>query len=120
MNTKHRDFIDGARDSVPILLGVIPFAMICSVAAVSVGLTPFEVEPGTAFDTKQHQVSDGVEAPEGAQIAAIAALAFLAGLDIHAARNPPAMSAKGAIIPASHWGPGAFESYERTELSPIE
>jgi len=42
METKHRDFIDGARDSLPILLGVVPFAMICSVAAVSVGLTPFE------------------------------------------------------------------------------
>ena len=42
MNSKHRDFITGARDSLPILLGVVPFAMICSVAAVSVGLTPFE------------------------------------------------------------------------------
>ena len=42
MNNKHRDFIAGARHSLPILLGVGPFAMICSVAAVSVGLTPFE------------------------------------------------------------------------------
>ncbi len=42
MKTTHRDFITGARDTVPILLGVVPFAMICSVAAVSVGLTPFE------------------------------------------------------------------------------
>ncbi len=42
MKTKHRDFITGARDTLPILLGVAPFAMICSVAAVSVGLTPFE------------------------------------------------------------------------------
>jgi predicted branched-subunit amino acid permease len=42
MKTTHRDFIDGARGALPILLGVIPFAMICSVAAVSVGLTPFE------------------------------------------------------------------------------
>jgi len=42
MKDTHRDFITGARDSLPILLGVVPFAMICSVAAVSVGLTPFE------------------------------------------------------------------------------
>lgn len=42
METKQRDFITGARDSLPILLGVVPFALICSVAAVSVGLTPFE------------------------------------------------------------------------------
>ena len=42
MQNKHRDFIDGARDSLPILLGVVPFALICSVAAVSVGLTPYE------------------------------------------------------------------------------
>ena len=32
----------GARDTLPILLGVVPFATICGVAAVSVGLTPFE------------------------------------------------------------------------------
>jgi predicted branched-subunit amino acid permease len=37
-----RDFIAGARDTLPILLGVVPFATICGVAAVSVGLTPFE------------------------------------------------------------------------------
>jgi predicted branched-subunit amino acid permease len=37
-----RDFIAGARDTFPILLGVVPFATICGVAAVSVGLTPFE------------------------------------------------------------------------------
>jgi len=42
MESKHRDFIAGARDALPILLGVVPFAMICSVAAISVGLTPFE------------------------------------------------------------------------------
>ena len=42
MKTTHRDFIDGVRGALPILLGVVPFAMICSVAAVSVGLTPFE------------------------------------------------------------------------------
>lgn len=42
MKTKHRDFITGAHDSLPILLGVVPFAMICSVAAVSVGLTPIQ------------------------------------------------------------------------------
>lgn len=42
MKSTHRDFITGARDTLPILLGVVPFAMICSVAAVSVGLTPLE------------------------------------------------------------------------------
>lgn len=42
MRPIYRDFITGARDSLPILLGVVPFALICSVAAVSVGLTPFE------------------------------------------------------------------------------
>jgi len=42
LKNTHRDFIIGARNSLPILLGVVPFAMICSVAAVSVGLTPFE------------------------------------------------------------------------------
>jgi predicted branched-subunit amino acid permease len=42
MKSIHRDFFTGARDSLPILLGVVPFALICSVAAVSVGLTPVE------------------------------------------------------------------------------
>lgn len=42
MKKTHQDFIDGARGALPILLGVVPFAMICSVAAVSVGLTPLE------------------------------------------------------------------------------
>ena len=42
MKSQHQDFIDGARDALPILLGVVPFAMICSVAAVSVGLTATE------------------------------------------------------------------------------
>jgi predicted branched-subunit amino acid permease len=42
MKSTHRDFIAGASGALPILLGVVPFAMICSVAAVSVGLTPLE------------------------------------------------------------------------------
>lgn len=42
MESKRLDFITGVRDSMPILLGVVPFAMICSVAAVSVGLTSVE------------------------------------------------------------------------------
>ncbi|MBL6962099.1 MAG: AzlC family ABC transporter permease, partial [Anaerolineales bacterium] len=42
MQAKQQDFFTGAQDSLPILLGVVPFALICSVAAVSVGLTPFE------------------------------------------------------------------------------
>ena len=42
MKTRQQDFISGVRDALPILLGVVPFATICSVAAVSVGLTPFQ------------------------------------------------------------------------------
>lgn len=37
-----KDFFAGARAAAPILLGVVPFAMVCGVAAISVGLTPFE------------------------------------------------------------------------------
>lgn len=35
----NRDFVAGIRGSLPILIGVIPFAMITGVGAVSVGLT---------------------------------------------------------------------------------
>ncbi|MFN2152746.1 MAG: AzlC family ABC transporter permease [Anaerolineales bacterium] len=42
MKKIRQDFIAGARDTLPILLGVVPFATICGVAAVNVGLTPFE------------------------------------------------------------------------------
>ena len=38
----NKDFLAGARGALPILIGVIPFAMISGVAAVSVGLTFFE------------------------------------------------------------------------------
>ncbi|MFN8414667.1 MAG: AzlC family ABC transporter permease [Anaerolineales bacterium] len=38
----NKDFYAGARGAFPILIGVIPFAMISGVAAVSVGLTFFE------------------------------------------------------------------------------
>lgn len=38
----NKDFVAGARGALPILIGVIPFAMISGVAAVSVGLTLFE------------------------------------------------------------------------------
>ncbi len=38
----NKDFVAGARGALPILIGVIPFAMITGVAAVSVGLTFFE------------------------------------------------------------------------------
>ncbi len=38
----NQDFFAGARAALPILLGVVPFATISGVAAVSVGLTPFE------------------------------------------------------------------------------
>jgi len=36
------DFLAGARAALPILLGVIPFAMITGVSAVGVGLSPFD------------------------------------------------------------------------------
>ncbi len=42
MKSKYQDFSAGARGALPILLGVIPFAMICSVGAIDVGLSPFE------------------------------------------------------------------------------
>ncbi len=38
----NKDFIAGVRGTLPILIGVIPFAMITGVAAASVGLTFFE------------------------------------------------------------------------------
>lgn len=38
----NKDFIAGMQGALPILIGVIPFAMISGVAAVSVGLTFFE------------------------------------------------------------------------------
>lgn len=42
MMRMNKDFIAGARGSLPILIGVIPFAMITGVAAASVGLTLIE------------------------------------------------------------------------------
>lgn len=42
MNKINRDFFAGARAATPILLGVVPFAMISGAAAVSVGLTVFQ------------------------------------------------------------------------------
>ena len=36
------DFLIGARAALPILLGVVPFAMITGVAAVGVGLSPWD------------------------------------------------------------------------------
>jgi 4-azaleucine resistance transporter AzlC len=38
----NKDFLAGAKGALPILIGVIPFAMISGVGAVSVGLTFFE------------------------------------------------------------------------------
>ncbi|MFH2103941.1 MAG: AzlC family ABC transporter permease [Chloroflexota bacterium] len=42
MKDVYQDVIAGARAMTPILLGVVPFAMVTGVAAVSVGLTPVE------------------------------------------------------------------------------
>jgi predicted branched-subunit amino acid permease len=38
----NKDFFAGVRGALPILIGVIPFAMVSGVAAASVGLTLFE------------------------------------------------------------------------------
>jgi 4-azaleucine resistance transporter AzlC len=38
----HPDFVAGMRAILPILLGVVPFAMITGVGAVSVGMTPLD------------------------------------------------------------------------------
>jgi len=42
MKPIHSDFLAGARAVLPILLGVVPFAMITGVAAVGVGLSPLD------------------------------------------------------------------------------
>ena len=42
MKPIHNDFLAGARAVLPILLGVVPFAMITGVAAVGVGLSPLD------------------------------------------------------------------------------
>ena len=42
MKSIPRDFLAGVRAALPILLGVVPFAMITGVAAAAVGLTVFE------------------------------------------------------------------------------
>lgn len=38
----HRDAIAGIKDSVPILLGIIPFGLIAGIAAVDAGLSPVQ------------------------------------------------------------------------------
>ena len=42
MKEEYQDFLAGVRGSLPILLGVIPFAVICSVAGISTGLSTVE------------------------------------------------------------------------------
>ena len=42
MSTKRTEFIAGAKAIAPILLGVVPFAMLAGIAAVDIGLTPFQ------------------------------------------------------------------------------
>lgn len=37
-----RDYIQGARDSIPIMLGVMPFGITCGVMGLAAGLTPAE------------------------------------------------------------------------------
>lgn len=42
MKTEYQDFIAGARGALPILPSVVPFALICSVSAIGVGLNPVQ------------------------------------------------------------------------------
>jgi predicted branched-subunit amino acid permease len=42
MRKEYQDFIAGARGALPILPGVVPFALICSVSAIGVGLNPVQ------------------------------------------------------------------------------
>ncbi|WP_371380704.1 AzlC family ABC transporter permease [Sporomusa aerivorans] len=37
-----KEYVQGARDSIPILLGVIPFGITCGVMGLTAGLTPLE------------------------------------------------------------------------------
>src|SRR5712675_351713 len=34
-------FFEGVRDMVPTLVGIIPFGMVCGIAAISAGASPF-------------------------------------------------------------------------------
>ncbi|MBN1304123.1 MAG: AzlC family ABC transporter permease [Anaerolineales bacterium] len=49
MHAFHKDFLAGVREIIPILLGVIPFAMISGVSAVAVGLTGCQAMGMAAF-----------------------------------------------------------------------
>lgn len=42
MRKEYQDFLAGARGALPILPGVIPFALVCSVSAIGVGLNPVQ------------------------------------------------------------------------------
>ena len=42
MSTPRSEFIAGSKAVFPILIGVIPFALIAGVSAVAVGMTEFE------------------------------------------------------------------------------
>ena len=42
MKETYQDFLAGARGALPILPGVVPFALICSVTAIGVGLNPVQ------------------------------------------------------------------------------
>ncbi|WP_096390164.1 AzlC family ABC transporter permease [Halopenitus persicus] len=43
------DFRAGARDVLPVLLGVVPFAMVVGIAAIDAGLTPLQAIGMSAF-----------------------------------------------------------------------
>ena len=47
--TPRREFLDGARDQLPLLLGVVPFGLIFGALAVSAGIPPLEAQAFSFF-----------------------------------------------------------------------
>jgi len=47
--TRLREFLGGARDTLPILLGVVPFGLVFGALALEVGLTPFQAQGLSLF-----------------------------------------------------------------------
>lgn len=59
-----------------VLHQLTQFQLACRDAARRVGLTPFEAEPGTVFDSKMHQLPSAGEVPEGSRITETLASGF--------------------------------------------
>ena len=49
VSTPRREFLAGARDQLPLLLGVVPFGLIFGALAVSAGLPAFEAQAFSVF-----------------------------------------------------------------------